>query len=407
MKIAVIGDTHFGHGWGDECEEDSFRQAEEAFDIAIRENVDFILLPGDIFDARIPKQEVWARVLALFQKPLLAGKNQTKLIECENGAVSPLVFNGIPVIAIAGTHERRGGRAVNAVQTLAEAGFLICLDKTGVTLEANGEKVYIYGVGGVPEDFAKKTFAELDAKPKKDCMNLFVFHQSLAEFIPQAEEKNILSKLDLPKGFDWYVDGHIHWAEILDNLLITGSSVMTQQRKKEAERKKGMWVIEGGKPRFIELQSQRPFFCEEITFNNVSPDTVVKECRTRLTKILNSGFSQANNGSAQKPMIRLNLAGTLAAGAELNEDEITKGFDALITVNKEIQNEDFKKKIEILRELQAKKLSVEEQGFGIMQKLLEQTDYKGIAPHEIFEDLSEGEIDAVVKKITEKFKVTN
>lgn len=400
MKIALIGDLHLGHGWGSELEEDCFRQAEEAFEIAIREKADLIIVPGDIFDSRIPRQEVLAKAFQIFQKPLLAERNHTKLIESENGdKISPLVFRGIPVIAIAGTHERRGGTSVNAVQTLAEAGFLICLDRTGVSFEIKDEKIYIYGAGGVPEDFAKKQFGELNAKPKQGHENLFIFHQSLTEYIPQTEESVFLSKSDLPAGFDFYINGHIHWAERAGNLILTGSTVITQQRKNEAEKKKGVWIIDDKNPKFIELETQRPFFYEKIEFTNAAPDTVIRECRGKITKIMNKGFSQ-------KPLIRLSLSGTLAAGTNLNESEITGGIDAVVSINKDIRNEDFKKKIEILRELQAKKLSVEEQGFGIMQKLLEQTDYKGIAPHEIFEDLSEGETDTVVKRIIEKFKVT-
>lgn len=61
MKIAILSDFHLGYA---RFYQDSFVQAERALDAA--SGADLILLAGDIFDARMPKQEVFARAFDLF-----------------------------------------------------------------------------------------------------------------------------------------------------------------------------------------------------------------------------------------------------------------------------------------------------------------------------------------------------
>ncbi|MCK4884124.1 MAG: metallophosphoesterase, partial [Candidatus Diapherotrites archaeon] len=68
MKIAIISDCHFGVFFGTERENDSFEQAREALFNAIELGADAILLPGDIFDSKIPRPEVMAKAMDIFRE---------------------------------------------------------------------------------------------------------------------------------------------------------------------------------------------------------------------------------------------------------------------------------------------------------------------------------------------------
>jgi DNA repair exonuclease SbcCD nuclease subunit len=406
LRIAVISDTHLGYAWGTERGDDAMAQAEEAFDIAIKEKADIILLPGDVFDTRIPRPEVWAAALRLMQKPLLAGKSRAKFVKLvgSDKKVSPIAFAGIPVVAIFGTHERRGSHAVNPMQMLEHAGFVVLLHHSGAIFDVEGRKVCIQGLSGVPDNYVKKAIEAWNPSPTAGCSNIFMFHQSLGEYIYSEDENPLIKISDLPKGFDLYIDGHIHWHDGTEGekrLLFPGSTVITQQKKSEAENRKGIYIIDIGEKletRFVELPSQRPFYFEELAFEKADPADIVKECRSRIEKILKTKHQK-------KPMIALKISGSLQEGrsaANIRDDEITHGFDAIVSVRNEIETKDFLKKLERLRQKQQQKMSVDEMGMQIIEKLLEKTEYRGMPPADLIDELADGDTDAVVKRILDR-----
>ena len=68
FKVAVISDTHLGFAYGTERQDDSFNNLERAFKLALQEEPRLILLGGDIFHDRIPKQEILGRAIEMFTK---------------------------------------------------------------------------------------------------------------------------------------------------------------------------------------------------------------------------------------------------------------------------------------------------------------------------------------------------
>src|SRR4030042_954051 len=204
MRIAFISDLHFGFGRGTERAEDCWEAAEEAFEKA--KDCDLIVLPGDIFDERIPRPEDWAKALKIFSR------------------------NKVPVVAIHGTHERRGRGLLNCVQGLEHAGFLKHVHCDSATYEFGGEKVTVYGMSGVPEAYAKEVLSTWNPKPTEG-FNIFMLHQSIHPYIYNPVEPPSLKLEDLPEGFDLYVSGHIHWREKTEvkgsPFIIPGSTVTT------------------------------------------------------------------------------------------------------------------------------------------------------------------------------------
>lgn len=216
VRIAILGDFHFGYM---RFYEDSFTQAREALQKA-QEMADLIIIAGDIFDSRVPKPEVIEKAFEIFSK------------------VDKKIF------VIHGTHERRPKGFTTPVDLICKAGFAESCHNNYLVFEKEGEKVCVFGMGGVPEEYAKAALQKLSPLPREGMFNIFVFHQNLKELMPMVEHG--LNIDDLPNGFDLYIDGHIHKNYELSkngkNVIIPGSTVLTQLRGEEKE--KGFYVYD-------------------------------------------------------------------------------------------------------------------------------------------------------------------
>ena len=410
IRVTFIGDMHFGYGYGTETEEDAYRQAEEAFDIAVREKSDLIVCLGDIFDARLPRQEVYARAFKLFQKPLHAQKNGVKLekfIDKLDGDLSHYTFSGIPVVAINGNHDSRGQGIVNPVQLLEKAGFLVHLDRNCVVFNVKEQRIAFHGVSSVPEYAFRKTLDEWQPRSVSGAVNVFLFHQTTREWFYAEDDETFVSVDELPRGFDAYIGGHIHENLSLPEkkAFFTGSTVITQQKKSEAEKKKGVYVIDfalSGRldARFLLLEKQRPVVHEELKFKKVSVQEIEKQCKLKIQELLEK------HAPRMKPLIVLKLEGVVDGGAGVNlvsEERVAQGFEAIVTLNSsKLEGEDFRAKIEKLRAMQAGKMSVDDLGLKIINDLLKESSYKGENVEELLALLGEDDIDKVVQRAVQR-----
>jgi hypothetical protein len=73
-------------------------------------------------------------------------------------------------------------------------------------------------------------------------------------------------------------------------------------------------------------------------------------------------------------------------------------------VSNELESEEFLQKIGHLRELQQRKMSVEDMGLELIERMLRETKYSGPAVRDIIGQLADGETDAVLKRIMDDFK---
>ena len=206
MKIGLFSDIHLGFGQGTERERDAFENLEEAMEMC--KDCDLILIAGDIFDYKTPNAEILTKtmenLLSAFGK-----KSETKILEGINKDLSGnLKFGyGIPVISIYGNHERRSKGLLNPVEALERAGFLVQIHCNGLVLEKDGIKIAIQGMGGVPDQFAERILKEWNPKPKEEAYNILMLHQSISGFV---FAEHLLPQEAIPKGFDLYINGHIH-----------------------------------------------------------------------------------------------------------------------------------------------------------------------------------------------------
>ncbi|MEM5834528.1 MAG: DNA repair exonuclease [Candidatus Aenigmatarchaeota archaeon] len=392
MKIAILSDFHFGFASNSELENDSFENAEEAIEKAL--DCDLIVIAGDIFDTRIPKTSVWAKAMRILTKPLLKESSGLKLVSCskELKEISKRTLSHLPIIAIHGTHERRGKDEINAVEALENAGILIHLHKDTIIFEKDGKKVAIHGMSGVPESFAREVLNLWNPKPLEDCFNILLLHQSISPYVYSPLEPPSLSLSNLPKGFEMIVDGHVHFStqEKVNGctLLFPGSTIVTQYEKNEALEEKGFFKVEIDKEvkiNFVKLERARKFFYEEVKVEGSAREKI----ENTLKKILEQRF-------LKKPLIKLKIVGkeTEISDQELREIEKKFSDKAIIIFSKELESQEVERKIEFLRDLREERLSLEEIGLNILKKSLEELGFNFSFDFEkIFGILSEGEVE--------------
>jgi len=393
MRIAVLSDFHFGYAYNSELENDSFENAGEAMERAL--NSDLILIAGDIFDSRLPKTGIWAKAIKVLVKPLLKENRGVKLVSStkELKDISERTLKHIPVIAIHGTHERRGKGEINAIEAFENAGILIHLHQSSIVFEKDGTKVAIHGMSGVPERFAKDVLYQWNPQPLENCFNILLLHQSIEPYIYSPLEPPSLSLSNLPKGFDIIVDGHIHVSgqeRIGDTiLLLPGSTIVTQLEKNEAGAEKGFFEIEidgGLKINFKRIENSRKFFYEEV---KLEESAVREQIEDRIKNILTEKF-------IKPPLIKLKIIGneTDILDQELRDIERKYADKAIINFVKEVEAPEIAKKIEFLRNLREQKFSVEEIGLNILKKNLEELSFDSTFDYDnVFKLLTEGETE--------------
>lgn len=312
MKIAVISDQHLGFGWDTERADDPFENLTEALDRAA--DADLILLPGDLFDRKRPRQAVLARAIDCFRRL----EDQETALEIDDGPAAS--FRGTPMVAIHGTHERRTGDHVNPVELFERMGFLVHLHGDHVVFRhrETGERVAVHGMSGVPERYAPDVLEKHGYEPIEDCYNIFMLHQSIRNMVYTDADQSVLEIGMLPTGFDAIIDGHIHWYN-LDHrdderpLVLPGSTVTTQLNQVEAERPKGFLMIDTAADsiEFIELESPRTVVHETVDVTGMTGS----EVRDRVEAIADDAAADED----RRPLLRVRLRGETDADISLTE----------------------------------------------------------------------------------------
>lgn len=382
LKVAIISDPHLGAKWGSPREQDSFIQFREAIERSLELGAQLIILLGDIFDTRIPRQEVWAQALRILSLPLAQGKSEADLeraIDKSPDEISPVALHGIPVVAIHGNHERRTRGLTNPVEALEAAGLLIHLHHSTLIFKTPNARLAIHGMSSVPEQHAQRVLSAWNPKPVDGAINIFALHQSVGKFVFSGEESPTLDIPDLPPGFSLYLCGHIHYRNEASAqgrpLIFPGSTERTQLIKIEADTPKGFYIVDIGdglSHEFVELKSQRDFFYEEMRFDGVTISDLNRSVREKVQELL---CLQRKNPE-KLPLIRLRLMGTLAKEAsrsEFDEKAISDEFgrEAILVVGKaDLQAPGLGEKVQMLRDLRERRMSMDETAMALLEDSL-------------------------------------
>ncbi|MFH2101128.1 MAG: DNA repair exonuclease [Candidatus Micrarchaeota archaeon] len=353
MQIAIIADTHLGYP---RFEEDAFKQAESAFADAAK-RADLILFAGDLFDMKIPKLESLGRAISIFRSL------------------------GKPVFAIHGNHERRTKDMINPVQLIAGTGAINYLHTSSEVFEKDGEKVQVFGLGSVPEEYATAALrnAVEKYKPEEGAFKVLVIHQTIKELIPHSSDELSLSYLEsLP--FDLIVNGHIHKTirKLGDRILIPGSTVITQLKKDETAPK-GYFLYDTStkKAEFIDIPC-RKFFYEEMEFKEAGELQIMEAVRARISKL---------REESPDAIISIKINGSLKEGLSSSDIRIDD-FDNVFIDNR-LNMENLSARLEKIRNLRQESLSVRELAVKELSKKIDGriTLFDGA---ELFEKLTEG-----------------
>jgi DNA repair exonuclease SbcCD nuclease subunit len=408
LKIGILSDTHFGFAFGTERSADALFQAQQALEGLLKENVDFVLLAGDLFDSNEPSPEAWKQAFEFFS---LARAHPNRLeLERENrdGSREKISFPNLLLVSIHGTHEYRPKEMVNALAVLEKSGCLVHLHAQKLFLRKGNETVAVSGLSGVPEKVALQVLKQWNPRPEPGCHNVFVLHQSIKEFLPTDDEMAAtISLSDLPIGFDLLVNGHLHWPNVQETpngrFLLTGSTITTQLKRLEAEKPKGYWLYDSQSKQldFREIPVQRKIFYKKIVFDNASPETV----RNQISAFFESVFVQPFE---LKPLVRLKLCGSLERGLDSNALHLNSLLapwreKCLLSFEENFVSASLQQKIAELRQLQKDRSSIASQGMALLEKELEKTSFgNAFDVQTVFEWLEKGENDKVYELLTKK-----
>jgi DNA repair exonuclease SbcCD nuclease subunit len=396
MKLAIVSDLHIGY---EKFTDDAIAQAREALELASA-SADAILLPGDIFDKRAPKPEAIAQAINLFRdvskKPWKA-----KVASFTGKGAS---YTTIPVIAIPGTHERTAEGKDNPLNLLALAGLLVDTSEATTVIGRDGERIAIFGLGGLSEERVKEKLKELDPKPVKDAFNIFMFHQSVYELLPFSEDA--IHYEELPDGFDLYLCGHIHnKIEAIvhgKKFLIPGSTVITQLRDAEQEQK-GFIIFDTSNYTYeFRRINSRAYIQKLLHFDEAEPKDVLDRCESEINAILSKHKT--------KPIVKLVLEGTIKDGftsLDMPTRLITSKYSGSITLaidSSKLTAKELESSIEGIRDGRIGSMPIKELGMSLFIAKLKEMGFADPAKaQELFEILSSPSGKEKVLKEAEEF----
>lgn len=201
FRFAHLADCHVGSWNHPLMKELSVKAFETALEKIVDLNCDFVLISGDLFDTPLPGVDVFERVIAALKK---------------------LRTKDIPVYVIAGSHDFSASnktflRILSSVGLIKNATRISELNEQELKLsfvEDEKTKVKIAGILGKRNALDLELYRLLNRKELEDeqGFKIFMFHNAIDELTSKqfSNIKGIPLSL-LPKGFNYYAGGHIHY----------------------------------------------------------------------------------------------------------------------------------------------------------------------------------------------------
>ncbi|CAH6777443.1 double-strand break repair protein MRE11 [Phodopus roborovskii] len=355
FKILVATDIHLGFMEKDAVRgNDTFVTLDEILRLALENEVDFILLGGDLFHENKPSRKTLHSCLELLRKYCMGdrpvqfeiisdqsvnfGFSRFPWVNYQDGNLNI----SIPVFSIHGNHDDpTGADALCALDILSCAGFVNHfgrslsvekIDISPVLLQKGSTKLALYGLGSIPDERLYRMFVNKKVtmlRPKEDensWFNLFVIHQNRSKH----GSTNFIPEQFLDDFIDLVIWGHEHECKIgptkneqqLFYVSQPGSSVVTSLSPGEAVKKHvGLLRVKGRKMNMqkLPLRTVRQFFMEDVVLANhpslFNPDNpkvtqaIQSFCLEKIEEMLENAERERLGNSLQpeKPLIRLRV----------------------------------------------------------------------------------------------------
>ena len=283
MLFSHISDTHLGlvqYG-SNERERDVYDAFNQAIDISIKDQVDFIIFAGDIFENPKP--------------------NGNAILQMAN-ALKRLKENDIDSFFILGEHDVSNIKHQNPVPYIYHnLGFSKYIGN-GKPIEYKG--IMLVGFDKIrPPEMAQNEERFLDVDKSVENFSghkILVLHQGITEFNKFAGE---LQSTDLPKNFTYYAMGHLHDKNVkqfnhLKGPIAYPGSIELTTSEGIKNIKKGFFEVDisGNEaiPKWVELDT-RPQFSFKVEYKE-------------LTKAIDE-ITEKISSLTKKPVIEVKIQG--------------------------------------------------------------------------------------------------
>lgn len=300
FRILVATDNHLGYNENDTIRKnDSFRTFDEIFEIALQNEVDLVLLGGDLFHENKPSRLCLHRTVEIFRKHCFGDRPVRFEVVSDQSINFPSTervnyedpnYNiALPVFTIHGNHDDPAGvggysavdllNSCNLLNYFGKAETVDDIQNFPILLRKGSTRLALYGMGNVRDERLHRTFQQgavkwvRPAEERDQWFNLCVLHQNRTKHGGGA--KDYIPEGVLPSFFDIVFWAHEHECIIsperseTGDFYITqpGSSIATSLSQGESREKKiGILEVKGAHYRMIPvpLQTVRPFVMDDI-----------------------------------------------------------------------------------------------------------------------------------------------
>ncbi|KAM9358713.1 double-strand break repair protein MRE11 [Symphorus nematophorus] len=355
FKILIATDIHLGYLEKDAIRgSDSYNTLDEILECAKTNQVDFILLGGDLFHDNKPTRRCLHSCITMLRKycmgdsPILFNILSDQTVNFNTTQFPWVNYQdenlniSIPVFSIHGNHDDpTGAEGLCALDLLSASGLINHfghshsverIEISPVLMQKGNTKLALYGLGSIPDERLYRMFVNNQVtmlRPKEDqddWFNLFAIHQNRSKHGPT----NYIPEQFLDDFLDLVVWGHEHECLItptrneqqLFYVTQPGSSVATSLSPGEATKKHvGLLRVKGRKMNLekIPLETVRQFFIQDVVLADYqdlfTPDTpqitkkVENFCHAKVIEMLEQAERERLGCplTPEKPLIRLRV----------------------------------------------------------------------------------------------------
>ncbi|KAG7480129.1 double-strand break repair MRE11 [Solea senegalensis] len=355
FKILIATDVHLGYLEKDAIRgNDTYKTLDEILKCAKTNQVDFILLGGDLFHENKPSRRCLHNCITMLRRycmgesPILFNILSDQTVNFNTTQFPWVNYQdenlniSIPVFSIHGNHDDpTGAEGLCALDLLSASGLVNHfghsqsverIEMSPILLQKGSTKLALYGLGSIPDERLYRMFVNNQVtmlRPKEDqdkWFNLFTIHQNRSKHGPT----NYIPEQFLDEFIDLVVWGHEHECLIaptrneqqLFYVTQPGSSVATSLSPGEATKKHvGLLKVKGRKMNLqkIPLNTVRQFFIQDVVLADYedlfTPDTpqVTKKvedlCYAKVIEMLEEAERERLGCplTPEKPLIRLRV----------------------------------------------------------------------------------------------------